>query len=37
MSSYLVHIIDKLAAIYGLSANDIAKTTTENSEAIFGI
>jgi TatD DNase family protein len=36
-SSYLVHIIDKLAAIYGLSANDIAKATTENSEAIFGI
>jgi TatD DNase family protein len=36
-SSYLVHIIDKLASIYGLSANDIAKATTENSEAIFGI
>ena len=36
-SSYLVHIIDKLAAIYGLSANDIAKATTENSKAIFGI
>lgn len=36
-SSYLVHIIDKLAAIYGLSANDIAKATTANSKAIFGI
>lgn len=36
-SSYLVHIIDKLASIYGLSANDIAIATTANSKAIFGI
>ena len=36
-SSYLVHIIEKLATLYGLSANDIAKVTTENSKAIFGI
>lgn len=36
-SSYLINIIDKLSAIYGLSAEDIASTTTENSKAIFGI
>lgn len=36
-SSYLVNVIDKLAQIYGLSANDIASTTTENSKVIFGI
>jgi TatD DNase family protein len=36
-SSYLINIVDKLSAIYGLSAEDIASTTTENSKAIFGI
>jgi len=36
-SSYLVNVVDKLAQIYGLSANDIASTTTENSKVIFGI
>jgi TatD DNase family protein len=36
-SSYLVNIIDKLAQIYGLSANEIAEITTENSKTVFGI
>jgi TatD DNase family protein len=36
-SSYIVNVVDKLAQIYSLSANDIAAITTENSKAIFGI
>jgi TatD DNase family protein len=36
-SSYLLRIIDKLATIYNLSANEIATVTTENSKVIFGI
>ena len=36
-SSYLLNIIDKLAAIYNLPAKDIATITTENSKGIFGI
>ena len=36
-SSYLVNIVDKLAQIYGLSANEIAEITTENSKRVFGI
>ncbi|WP_339921384.1 TatD family hydrolase [uncultured Flavobacterium sp.] len=36
-SSYLLNVIDKLAAIYNLSAKDIANVTTENSRMIFGI
>jgi TatD DNase family protein len=36
-SSYLVNVVDKLAQIYGLSANEIARITTENSAEIFGI
>jgi TatD DNase family protein len=36
-SSYLVNILGKLVQIYGLSAEGIATTTTENSKEIFGI
>jgi TatD DNase family protein len=36
-SSYLVNVVDKLAQIYGVSANEIAATTTANSIEIFGI
>jgi TatD DNase family protein len=36
-SSYLVNIVDKLAQIYNLSANEIAEITTENSKTVFGI
>lgn len=36
-SSYLVNVIDKLSNIYGVSTDEIARITTENSKAIFGI
>ncbi len=36
-SSYLVNVADKLAQIYGLSANEIAATTTDNSFKVFSI
>ena len=36
-SSYIVQVINKLSAIYGLSSEIIAEITTENSKVIFGI
>lgn len=36
-SSYLINIIDKLAGIYSLSQDEIARVTTENSKIVFGI
>lgn len=36
-SSYLVEVVDKLAAIYDLSPEEIAAVTTQNSKDIFGI
>jgi TatD DNase family protein len=36
-SSYLVHVVDKLALIYNLPIEEIARITTENSRAVFGI
>lgn len=36
-SSYLINVVDKLAQIYGLSTEEIARRTTENSKIIFGI
>ena len=36
-SSYLVNVVDKLSEIYGLSNDEIARITTENSKSIFGI
>ena len=36
-SSYVVAVLDKLAQIYGVSADEIAAITTANSKAIFGI
>jgi len=36
-SSYLINIITKLAVLYGLSTNEIAVKTTENSKDVFGI
>lgn len=36
-SAYLTYIIDKLVDIYGISYEEIAKITTENSKAVFGI
>jgi TatD DNase family protein len=36
-SSYIVNVVDKLAAIYGVTSEEIAAQTTENSKMIFGI
>jgi TatD DNase family protein len=36
-SSYLINVVDKLAAIYNLPQEEIARITTENSVTIFGI
>lgn len=36
-SSYIAHVVDKLATLYGVSSEEIATITTENSKAIFGI
>lgn len=36
-SSYLVHIAEKLSKIYGISIEEIAEITTQNSEKIFGV
>lgn len=36
-SSYIVHVIDKLAEAYGVSAEEICRQTNENVERVFGI
>ncbi len=36
-SSYLINILDKLVEIYGLSPEEIAKITTQNSKEVFGV
>jgi len=36
-SSYLVNVLSKLQDIYGLTADEIAQITTQNSRDIFGI
>jgi len=36
-SSYIVHVVSKLASIYGLSNEEIIDQTTINSQLIFGI
>ena len=36
-SSYLIYIAEKLADIYGVSVEEIANITTENSKKIFGV
>ena len=36
-SSYIRKVLEKLSAIYGLSEEEIARITTENSREIFGI
>lgn len=36
-SSYIINVVNKLAEIYTVSADEIANVTTENSKAIFGI
>jgi len=36
-SSYLIYIAQKLAEIYGVSVEEIANVTTENSKKVFGV
>ncbi len=36
-SSYILNVVNKLADLYQLSAEEVAHITTENSKAIFGI
>ncbi len=36
-SSYLLKVLEKLATIYGIPEAEIAKITTANSKAVFGI
>jgi TatD DNase family protein len=36
-SSYITQVVEKLAAIYVLTFDEIAEITTENSKAIFGV
>lgn len=36
-SSYIINVVQKLAEIYGLTVEEIATITTENSKAVFGI
>ena len=36
-SSYVYLVAEKLASIYGVSIDEVAQITTENSKAIFGI
>ncbi|WP_299047226.1 TatD family hydrolase [uncultured Polaribacter sp.] len=36
-SAYITNVIDKLVDIYGVSFDEIAKITTQNSKKVFGI
>ncbi|MES2448630.1 MAG: TatD family hydrolase [Bacteroidota bacterium] len=36
-SSYLIHIAQKVADIYGISLEEVAEVTTENSRKVFGV
>jgi TatD DNase family protein len=36
-SAYITYVIDKMVDIYGISYEEIAKITTENSKTVFGI
>ncbi len=36
-SSYLVNVVDKLVGIYGLTPDEIAQITTQNSKDVFGV
>ncbi len=36
-SSYIIKVLEKLSLIYGLSIEEIAAITTENSKQVFGI
>lgn len=36
-SAYIVHVLEKLSYIYGVSVEEIASITTRNSQNVFGI
>ena len=36
-SSYITQVLDKLASIYHIPSEEIARITTENSKAVFGV
>jgi len=36
-SSYIINVLEKLVDIYGISFNEIAEITTQNSKDVFGI
>ncbi|MBT8183490.1 MAG: TatD family hydrolase [Eudoraea sp.] len=36
-SGYLIHVLEKLTDIYGVSPEEIAAITTANSKAVFGV
>jgi len=36
-SSYVMNVLEKVATIYGLSIEEVANITTENSKAVFGV
>ena len=36
-SAYIINVVDKLVDIYGLSFDEIAKITTDNSKVVFGL
>jgi len=36
-SSYLIHIAQKVADIYGVSLEEVAEITTENAKKVFGV
>ncbi len=36
-SAYLINVLEKLSDVYGVSKEEIAKITTENSKEVFGV
>ena len=36
-SSYIIHVVEKLSEIYGLSKEEIADITTKNAEKVFAL
>ena len=36
-SLFIIKVLEKLSELYGMSAEDIAAITTENSKQVFGI
>ena len=36
-SSYVMNVLGKVAEVYNISTDEVAKITTENSKAVFGV